>query len=279
MSESEADTDGNRDEQYLAPNGIYLLGTEVAYLKRAAFHQYTVKARDESDGNYIVGTLEKINRILTLSKLDLTIQRDIEGMAMYLDEKYEKSDDGNIPNISEEDAKDLEESVNLWDRILSDEFGEVDRIPLNGASLLDIPGLLKSPEELFGDERVWEDLPERPKEDLVQSMLSLGVRAPTGSIFLSLRAVEDRLREWYESETGRDIESRTFGQVIGELDDHYDEQDRPKILSHLQYLKEQRNEVAHPDKSPELREAESTLVNVRETIMNIEQQLSDESSD
>ena len=71
-------------------------------------------------------------------------------------------------------------------------------------------------------------------------------------------------------ETGNDIEDRTFGQVLTELGDSYSEGSRPSLLSHLDYLRDRRNQVAHPDESPDTQEAISTLIMVRETISNIQ---------
>lgn len=138
---------------------------------------------------------------------------------------------------------------------------------------MNIEGLMENPSNLFDELDFEDDLPQQVQNDLKQSILSLSYSAPTGSVFLSLRAVENRLREWYEVETSNDIENRTFGQVIGELDDHFESSDRPPILTHLDYLKTRRNEVAHPEKTATIQEAENTLVNVRETISKIHEHI------
>lgn len=87
---------------------------------------------------------------------------------------------------------------------------------------------------------------------------------------LSLRVVEYNLREWYEKDTGREIQKRNWGEVIGELEDIYESSsNRPSVLSNLDYLRDKRNEVSHPEHRPTEREAERMLYRIEGTISEI----------
>ncbi len=97
---------------------------------------------------------------------------------------------------------------------------------------------------------------------------------------LSLRAVEHCLREWYEYEN-EPIESASWGHVLDLLMEEFvtDEKkndtvltqlsDLPPVLTNLYYLKEKRNEVNHPEESPDGQEARQTLMIVASTITEI----------
>ncbi|SDK94552.1 hypothetical protein [Natronorubrum texcoconense] len=159
-----------------------------------------------------------------------------------------------------------------WQRILTEELSEEVRITLQHRGAIDSERVMNDPATLFQDE-LWGALPEKSKSDLTESINALCFGLPTCSVLLSLRTVERHLQEWYRDETGRTIDDRTFGQTLSELDDQFEKDDRPLILSHLEYLKDRRNQVAHPELVPNEREAESTLIMVRETLFEIQSQL------
>ncbi|MDB2237571.1 hypothetical protein [Halorubrum ezzemoulense] len=277
--DEEIDEEVEPDEEseargYLNLGGAFNIGYDLRYVERAAAHQYPVRTSDEEQGQYIVGALHDIVHTLNNSNIDSFVINEIEGKKNYLENKYDVPDDSeNNINISQSDATELEHSIRTWQRLLRAELASSNRYAPVETNVVKTESLLLSPDLMFEDRNLWEELPEQVQEDLAQAIKSLAFGSPTGSVFLSLRAVEDRLREWYEHETDNDIEDRTFGQVIGELDDQYNKSEKPAILAHLNYLKHRRNEVAHPERSPDIREAESTLVNVRETIYEIHNQL------
>lgn len=274
QEDSEEESEESEIPRYLSMGGAFQLGNNIEYLERAASHQYPVRNVEGRNGNYILGTLRDIERLLGKSDLDSVLLKEIQSTIYTISEYYDVPEaEDEMEDITDEDATSLEHSIDTWRRLLKEELGNIDRYPPIHSSLLNISALVENPEILFEKTGTWAELPEQVQDDLEQSARSLAFYSPTGSVFLALRAVEDRLREWYEEETNRDIGDRTFGEVIGELDDQYSEHDRPLILTHLNYLKDKRNKVAHPEQSPTIREAESTLVNVRETILEIHSQL------
>jgi hypothetical protein len=103
---------------------------------------------------------------------------------------------------------------------------------------------------------------------------------------LSLRAVEHCLRKWYEQQN--ETLDAAWGRVLDQLMEEYTEDDKkndtvltqlsdlPPVLSTLYYLKEKRNEVNHPEKSPSPREARRTLIIVASTITEIHNEMRSE---
>jgi hypothetical protein len=278
MTEKE---ENQTEEVYFTLPTAFDVGRDFSFLRRAAEHQYPVRSSDSIDGDYILGTLDRVIYSLEHSDVETSIISDMKSELRYLSNEYppkEASRESELDNISMGDAARLRSKIEAWSRSIRTDLHKMQRYTPVTDRFTDI---ISSAEGLFSDEDTWETLPEQARNDLTQSARALSFGAPTGSVFLSLRAVEQRLREWYKIETGRDIEGRTFGEVIGELDDIYDDDDdekpdRPSILSHLDSLKERRNEVAHPERSADIQEAESTLFNVRQTIREIQDKLDEE---
>lgn len=160
-----------------------------------------------------------------------------------------------------------------WLYILSEEFEEILGFVPSNRTRLDMFDIINNPESFFKDE-VWDWMDDPPKKDFKEACQALAFDSPTACVMISLRAVEYNLRIWYEQDTERNIEHRTWGQVVGELEDVYDDvDDRPSVLSNLDYLRERRNAVSHPEDSSTQREAERMLYRVEGTISEIYNQL------
>lgn len=305
MTEEEA-SEAEEKGGYLNLAGGVSIGTNLEYLRRAGRHNYPV-TDTESNKRYILTTFRDLESLLANANLESAVYGDIVRHRRRLEDAYlteekdeeahdesatvesekvdsqdttsedeedgedeENEEESTLIHISDEDGSRLSNAIDSWEQILKEELGSEIRMPISSSGMIDMEKGLKDPSALFRDSDVWESIPPQTKDDLSEACRTAAMGSSTASVFLSLRSVEERLREWYSVETGRDIEDRTFGQVLGELDDSYDESDRPSLLSHLDYLKDRRNQVAHAEESPGTQEAESTLIMVRETISNIQ---------
>lgn len=112
-------------------------------------------------------------------------------------------------------------------------------------------------------------LQEIERSDLNEGCKCILVGSPTAGEHITLRVAESLLRRWYEHKTGETMRRGTWGSVLDKLVKLYPENERPKELSLLGYLKQRRDEVAHPDRISELSEAETTLMNVCSLIKGI----------
>lgn len=99
--------------------------------------------------------------------------------------------------------------------------------------------------------------------DLNEACSCILVGSATAAEHIALRAAESLLRRWYEHKTGEVMKYKTWGKVLDKLVKVYPEENkRPKEIAFLSYLKQRRDEVAHPDRVSSLTEAETTLMNV-----------------
>jgi hypothetical protein len=252
----------------------FRIGLLVDYLRNAGAHEFPFTKPDENSNNILEG-LEELTVILKNSNLESTVLSDIEHTKNRLIESH-LPDEEEIKQtiyLNDYEYDNLNKTSATWNNVIREELSSMNNIIVENRGLIDVKQAMNNPKEPFHDESVWDDLPPQTQSDLTEACQTLAFECPTSTVFLSLRAVEDRLHEWYKQETGRDIEDRTFGQVLSELDDQYSEDDRPPILSHLDFLKERRNQVAHPERSPDEQEAEDTLIMVRGTITNIQDQI------
>ena len=288
MPEDAIDT--TTESEHLELDDIYLTGKLFTYLITGSGNKYPFAVLD-NDERYILEALEELCTILKKSEVSSGVYNDIRQEKNRLIETYptdlselesdldEDDDDEFEPphtvELSTDDYRSLHESAERWQSIVRTEINNLSFITIEEQGLLDKEEAMENPEKLFYKTTVWEQLPSQTKSDLSEACRTLALNCSTSAVFLSLRAVEERLQEWYNEETGNDIGTRTFGQVLSEIDDQYTESDRPTILSHLNYLKDRRNQIAHPERSPQQQEAESTLVMVRETITHIHAQIYD----
>jgi len=265
-------TQGN---QPIDLSDAYRLGTLTDYVRLAGAKQFPF-TNPEEGSDHILEALEELTVILKKSNLESTVLSDIENTKNGMIESH-IPDNGKIGEeiyLNDREYDDLMKTSATWSNVLSEELSSIDNIVIENSGLIDIKQARDNPKELFRDKSIWENLPPQTQSDLTEACQTLAFECPTSTVFLSLRAVEDRLYEWYKNKTARDIQDRTFGQVLSELDDQYSDDDRPPILSHLDFLKERRNQVAHPERSPDEQEAEDTLIMVRGTITNIQNQIS-----
>jgi len=80
--------------------------------------------------------------------------------------------------------------------------------------------------------------------------------------FMALRTGESLLKKWYEKKTDKKLVRTTWGQVLDKLNEEFPEKERPKELLLLDYLRERRNEIAHPEAISNSVQASTTFLNV-----------------
>ena len=266
--------DSIENTEWLDLNDALHIGKVLNYLHLSTDNQFPFKNFDDEDGNYILAGLEDLSSILRSSKIESSVVSDIERTKNeFIEANITDDQDEDQIYLSDREYANLGRAVSTWQNIISEELASIETIRIENKGLFDIKKARDHPDKLFHDSTLWSELPNQTQSDLAEACQTLAFQCSTSTVFLSLRAVEERLGAWYETETDRDIEDRTFGQVLTELDDHYSDTERPPILSHLDFLKERRNQIAHPERSPNEQEAESTLIMVRETITSIQNQL------
>jgi len=112
--------------------------------------------------------------------------------------------------------------------------------------------------------------------DLDEACRCILIGSATAAEHIALRAAESLLRRWYERKTGKKLSRGTWGTVLDRLVKEYPENSRPKEIILLGYLKQRRDEVAHPDRVSKIAEAETTLMNVCSLLAGIQLNLAPE---
>lgn len=173
---------------------------------------------------------------------------------------------GLSKSLDNEHKSELRGKVAGWwakfEQHVSDEVYTV-----NSAS--DIPS-----KKLFSGSSEFLDVPvsnelEAEIHDFDEACIGVLIGSYTSAEFLSLRATEGVLRRWFEVTTSEDLEYTSWYSAI-ESATSGEGSNRRKDLKLLDYLRDRRNEVAHPDRRSDRRDAETTLKNafvVTETLI------------
>lgn len=249
------------------------LGTHIEYLRQIATKDSNVQK------DAVINIIERIDRIFQTRNIESEVGSQVNNLKQELEEE----ESGALP---EEETDRLEKKAITWNHLINQDLQRKKRIPVSQTGLLDVDRLVDSPESLFSGP-VWDWLDERPKSDIREACRTIVIGCPTSSVMLSLRAVEHCLREWYE-QGNQQLDEAAWGQVLDRLMEEYVEEEKkndtvltqlsdlPPVLSTLYHLKEKRNEVNHPEKSPNEQEARRTLMIVASTITEIFEEIRDE---
>lgn len=250
----------------LSLDEAFVLGSQIEYLT----HVVEFEAISD-DGNVrgVIEALERMEEVLQYSDFDSAIEEQVK------EEVVELRGEDEEDTLPAGYVSSMTERAEQWGNILEAELSSEKRMPISNRGMFDVEAAMENPKELF-DSEVWEWLPELPKNDIVEACQCLAVESSTGSMILSLRAVEDCLRQWYVNEIDGDegVDRTPWGGVLDDLEDHFGDQSRqPAVLTNLDYLRMKRNQVNHPQKSPSWSEAEATLFIVRDTIREIHDEM------
>jgi hypothetical protein len=253
---------------------IFRLGSLTQFLLTATQREWRVGSvePDKSGYGFILYGLSDLKNEIEGIDWGEDIIEQIDRFINHLQENYSPDD-----NIKGRDAGNLNRVVSQWQQSIIENLSRETWIKVSNPGFFDVGKAMNQPEHLFNPD-VWEWMSERSKEDFIQSCRALAINAPIASIMVSLRTAEDALRRWYEHETGEAIERESWGQVLSKIQEEYGEKG-PSVLTDLSYLQDRRNEVNHPDRSPDWPEAVATIYRVRETISLVYQGLQNEEAE
>jgi hypothetical protein len=146
-----------------------------------------------------------------------------------------------------------------WDTLMRERLQ--DRYLVTPISTINPKKLMRGIEGFLNPE-LFSMLEAIEASDLNEACRCILIGSATAAEHIALRAAESLLRRWYECKTGDKLSRGTWGTVLDRLVQTYPEKSRPKEINLLGYLKQRRDEVAHPDRVSKLAEAETTLMNV-----------------
>jgi hypothetical protein len=172
--------------------------------------------------------------------------------------------------INYQDSHMIRDSVNNWRGRLA----EVSKNWIISCPKTHIDaGKLNKGSVAFLDAEEFIDLETLERDGLDEAATSLLFNNFISAEFMALRTAESLLKKWYEKKTGKKLGRTTWGQVLDKLNEEFPEKERPKELLLLDYLRERRNEIAHPEAVSDSLAASTTFLNVISLCKNLLLQL------
>lgn len=215
--------------------------------------------------SYLFSALKQTRELMANIDLDMEhIEREITNKMEGIEKNYELPTD---EELSDRDQARLKKEAESWIKLMRQSLKDEKLIRVVNKGFFDARKAMESPEKLF-EQEIWENLPNRTRKDISEASQALAVGCTTSTVFLSLRAVEDRLRALYEHQAGESVEKEGWFHILDKLESEFDK-DRPPVLSNLDYLRNKRNEIAHPDYTPDWNEAASILHRISSIISEI----------
>lgn len=199
--------------------------------------------------------------------------RSLEFVGDEVERKYNEyvkdynNDDDDVKSVH---RKLLKGSVNWW-------LGRLDEVAKGWVLLcpeveINIGKLTMGAKSFLSDEE-WQSLSLLEQGALDETIASLLSNTFTAAEFMALRLAESLLRRWYTKRTGKESGKLKWFGILDELNEAFPKSRRPKELSLLDYLRERRNEIAHPEVVSQSYEAVTTFFNVTTLFRTIKAEL------
>jgi hypothetical protein len=243
------------ERKMLLPLGLLRMGSHLEQLRVVVAASSSIKD--------ILHTLKKFEVYEATDKFE-KIGKEAKAWHELLSKRVAES---RRPPITGAERVKLQSDIAAWKVLAEEKMKEL---------YLTAPNTNIAPEKLIkGLTGFLEDLikllTNQEQGDLVEACNCILVGSNTAAEFMSLRAAESLLRRWYEKRTYQNLERKPWGFVLDKLTEAYPEKRRPAEITLLAYLKQRRDEIAHPQRSSTPQEAEATLL----TVFSLVQALKD----
>lgn len=260
----------------LNASSVARIAVNLEYLRMAAASRFPVVHPDgaisKEGTGYIVSTLIELNDLFNRFNL-------LSGENFYLLDMVNKflpkySQRGN-KQIDLEDAKALADLITTISALFYNLLRERDFYEIKIAiGRLDYKRLLNGGANILFDDQVL--LNELSRENIVigdinDAIFCIANNKPTPAVMLSLRAVEGMLRHIYKRIKNKSPEGMTWDPIQKEIMSAImSTGGRVKeIDGYLNYLKDRRDDAAHPTKRFTLTEAEDTIMQAQRAISEL----------
>ncbi len=181
--------------------------------------------------------------LLKLSTQSDTIQEIDEITKVYLDVLI-FDDESDIKEATNEMKEKLIEMVPIWQDRIERELSNIRVIRLFEGTDLNPEKLMNGAKSFFSEE-IWNLMKDIEKADLDDGCRCITLQAWTPASMITMRAVESVLRSYYQKITGNEPKAKTWGIILGELKNN--ESADKTLIGYLDYLREIRNKLQHPD--------------------------------
>lgn len=243
----------------------YILSYHICYLKIAVDSSWAVKVPGLGG---IHDALKTISFLVEANNIVLSIHNDIRKWIEVTEKyKYNKA-------LVNDDKHSLKNDLIVWNDRIKNELLSIPAICLYTKGILNYKRLQEGACKFFKRE-IWERLSITAQEDLNDAAKCLLCELPTPTVMISLRAVEDALRQYYKYKTKQHYYRKSWKAILNELLSTNKTGARKHnvnktLLALLDYIREnERNVAEHPDKRFEQEEAERIFSEVVKTIIEI----------
>lgn len=233
----------------VTPHWLFVIGRSIGELKNE-LAQSIVRYESVTIPLFLLSILDETESVESIAKEADSWNKD-------LIEKYSSQEHACLDS---KDHESLKLTVVRWDERLSE---------ISKNWLIWYPDThldtskLRDGVKAFLSHDEFNSLETLEQQSLREAVSSLLFSNFISAEFMALRTAESLLKKWYEKKTGKKLMRTTWGQVLDKLNEEFpNERDRPKDLLLLDYLRERRNEIAHPEAMPNSVLASTTFLNV-----------------
>lgn len=146
----------------------------------------------------------------------------------------------------------------------------LENINVGEEGFLDTSTLNEYPEYLFPDE-VWNDLPQRPKNDVREGLKALDSGAWTASVIMFIRATEFMLSEWYQMQSPGNEEDIHWISIQRRIQTLAQDQGRTDLSDEISEFRQIRNSVVHPESDLSEKDAHEKVLKLRDLLIEIDE--------
>ncbi len=231
---------------------FYYMGINFAYcLQILFFTRKGVTVPIYGKGG-LLSAFVVIRSLLEKNRISNRAQRGIKKEIEYLKDNYteEKS------FLTLIDAEKIDGKVISWKELVMDELEKIVVFRAVADGILNSNRLCEGA-KIFFQNKIWRKLPKIIKDDLEESTKCLITESWTASGLMSMRALESGVKKYYTKITGISADGKTFGAMLGELRNNSNADS--KLIGYLDFLKDIRNDLAHPNNRIKQSDAEQVF--------------------
>ncbi len=175
-------------------------------------------------------------------------------------------DQGNYIKI----LKTISQKNKFWNNQFFKEFMHSSTINYDKKGLINYVKIREKGIECLFKEDAWSKFPEIIKQELEEVLKCFFSDAWTSGAMMLLRSGERALRDFYKNITGKAPKNKNWGILVEEIrKSQKASSTNQSFIGYLDYLKDIRNSLQHPDRKLEQLEAEKIMIQTSELLEQV----------
>jgi hypothetical protein len=254
----------NIKKEELTPIAIYEISKNLEYLRLATNSRWNVVFEDrfiynKNGSALILGTMIWVRDWLNKLNICQNEVYTLDRLIREFEEFYTNSK--NPIGLTDYHANELSKLIARIEAVFIKELKERKLIEVSFSGILNYREILKNGFlELFNDKDVVSKIPPSIRDILDESVRALLYNIPMASAMLSIKAVEDSIRELYISLKGK--ECNKIWEKLEEIEEELKSKNLEfkKLCGYLYYLKNIKNDIQLKNKIFTKKESEYILI-------------------